>query len=161
MQRSTQAPYKFGATVANGYPDPTQIWWETGRWPQSQKSAQILHKFGGKLADGRCCGKLPRFYTNLVVNWQMAAAAEICSGSVQIWWHSIRNKWPRFWKSAQILYKFGDKLADGRCCRDLLRLCTDLVAQWQMTRSWKSAQLIAIFGSKPLPRSHTNLVKKW
>lgn len=65
-----------------------------------RKTALIRNIFGGKLADGRGRGNLPRSFTNLVatlqidavaeicpgymVNWQMAAVAEICSGSVQI-----------------------------------------------------------------------------
>ncbi len=68
--------------------------------------------------------------TNLVVQWQMSALAETCSGPIQIWWHSGRCLHSR--RSAQAPNKFGSKVADGRGCENLPRCYTNWVAPWQM-----------------------------
>lgn len=94
------------------------------------RSAQLLYRFDGKLADSWSRRHLPRSLTILVAQWQIAAVAEICSGPIQIWWPN--GKRPLLSRSAYVLYKFGGKLADGCGRGNLPTSYTNLVANWQM-----------------------------
>lgn len=51
------------------------------------------------MANDHSCEDLPTHYTNLAVNWQMAAVVEICPHPIRIWWQTSR--WPLLRKSAQ------------------------------------------------------------
>ncbi len=82
------------------------------------------------MADGRGRENLPRSYTYLVASWRVGAFAEICLCSVQIWWQSGRYLHLR--RPAQAQYKFGGTVADVCTRKNLPRLGTNLVANWQM-----------------------------
>ncbi len=64
---------------------PIKIWWHSGKCRHLQRPAQALYKFGSTVADGRGRENLPRSYTNLVTQRQMAAVVGICLDPIQIW----------------------------------------------------------------------------
>ncbi len=64
---------------------PIQIWWYSGKCRHLRRPPQGLYKFGSTVVDDRGCENLPRSYTNLVTQGQMAAVVRISLDHIQIW----------------------------------------------------------------------------
>ena len=73
------------STLGETGPGPIQIWWLSGKCRHLQRPARPPYKFGTTVADGSGCENLPRSYTNLVTQRQMAAVVRICLDPIQIW----------------------------------------------------------------------------
>lgn len=55
-----------------------KILWYSGRYLHLRTPAQVPYRIGMIVADSHSCENLPRSYTNLVVQGQMAAVVRIC-----------------------------------------------------------------------------------
>ncbi len=73
------------SALAETCSDPIQIWWHSGKCRHLRRPAQVSFKFGSIVVDGRGYENLPRSYTNLVRQGQMAAVLKICLDFIQIW----------------------------------------------------------------------------
>lgn len=90
---------------------PIKIWQYGSRYLHLRTPAQTPYKSGRIVANSRDCENLPQLCTNLMIQWQMSARAETCSGPIQMWWYSGKNL--HLWTPAQAAYKFGRIVS---CC---------------------------------------------